>query len=401
MGENPPWEVLEGFLRRVWIDYKISKVSFLPNGLFVVRFDTLEHQKLVLPRGMVLFDGKPVILRHWDPVVKISKVAVKVVPIWIKLVGLDLKFWGAKCLEKLAALVGKYVRIDNLTVYRTNLGFARVMVEVEIDQTFPDKIRFLDELGNEVTVLIEYDWLPITCGQCKGMGHIEKVCMRGLRRPPPAQPKKPLNPVKQVRRPKLTIVVDLDPKEFPVLVAPMSTRLNASRIAQGTPPNPLVTPATTPIPVSHSVSFTSARFITKMIRHETRIANKVQLDVLEMDAQFIHLKVTEVLTNKVFYVTYVYGFNKIEQRVPLWNSLIRMNMTAPWIVMGDFNCVMFSNERIGSIVRDSEMAPFYHAAQICDLQDIKAIGAFYTWTNKQPSNTRVFSRIDRVLINGA
>ncbi|XP_074283535.1 uncharacterized protein LOC141608082 [Silene latifolia] len=76
-------------------------------------------------------------------------------------------------------------------------------------------------------------------------------------------------------------------------------------------------------------------------------------------------------------------------------------MNAPWIVLGDFNCVMFSNERIGSIVRDAEIVPFQHTAQMCDLQDIKAIGAFYTWTNKQPSITRVFSRIDRVLINGA
>ncbi|XP_074270875.1 uncharacterized protein LOC141594785 [Silene latifolia] len=35
----------------------------------------------------------------------------------------------------------------------------------------------------------------------------------------------------------------------------------------------------------------------------------------------------------------------------------------------------------------------------CELQDIKTTGAFFTWTNKQPSETRVYSRIDRVLVN--
>ncbi|XP_074301589.1 uncharacterized protein LOC141632990 [Silene latifolia] len=30
---------------------------------------------------------------------------------------------------------------------------------------------------------------------------------------------------------------------------------------------------------------------------------------------------------------------------------------------------------------------------------MKTTGAFFTWTNKQPSETRVFSRIDRVLVN--
>ncbi|XP_074297213.1 uncharacterized protein LOC141627914 [Silene latifolia] len=130
-------------------------------------------------------------------------------------------------------------------------------------------------------------------------------------------------------------------------------------------------------------------------------ANKVHIDVLEMDAQFIHLKVTELISDKVLYVTYVYGLNKLEHRVPLWNALIRLNMTAPWIVLEDFNRVMFSNERIGRIVRDAEMLPFQHTAQLCDLQDIKAFGAFFTWTNKHPSSTRDFSRIDRVLLNDA
>ncbi|XP_074302966.1 uncharacterized protein LOC141637306 [Silene latifolia] len=31
--------------------------------------------------------------------------------------------------------------------------------------------------------------------------------------------------------------------------------------------------------------------------------------------------------------------------------------------------------------------------------DIQAIGAFYTWNNKQPPETRVYSRIDRFLVN--
>ncbi|XP_074315565.1 uncharacterized protein LOC141651766 [Silene latifolia] len=129
---------------------------------------------------MFLFDGKPVIVRPWEPNTKITKVSVKTVPIWVKLVGLDLKFWGAKCLEKLASLIGKFVRVDDLTLDRTLLGFARVMVEVGIDQIFPEKINFLDELGQNVTVAVEYDWLPVTCTKCKGIGHKEAQCRKGM-----------------------------------------------------------------------------------------------------------------------------------------------------------------------------------------------------------------------------
>ncbi|XP_074293387.1 uncharacterized protein LOC141620408 [Silene latifolia] len=171
LGVNPPREVLDGFLRRTWQAYEVSKISFVPNVLFMVRFGKAEHLQLVLKNGMFLFNRKPLILRAWDPNDKISKIKVKAVLIWVKLVGLDLKFWGAKCLEKLASLIGKFVRIDDLTVECTLLGFARVLVEVEIDQKFPTRIDFEDELGKDIHVAVEYDWLPITCAKCKGIGH--------------------------------------------------------------------------------------------------------------------------------------------------------------------------------------------------------------------------------------
>ncbi|XP_074287942.1 uncharacterized protein LOC141613105 [Silene latifolia] len=157
MGANPPREVLHSYLRRIWSAYEIAQILFLPNGLFVVRFAKAEHHKLVLANSMFLFDGKPIILKPWDPSVRISKISVKKVPIWVKLVGLDLMFWGAKCLEKLVGLVGCFVRIDDSTLEKSLLGFARVMVEVELDQSFPSRIVFEHELGFEVSVSVNYD----------------------------------------------------------------------------------------------------------------------------------------------------------------------------------------------------------------------------------------------------
>ncbi|XP_074300594.1 uncharacterized protein LOC141631877 [Silene latifolia] len=415
MGANPPWRALEGYLRREWKDYEISKVAFLPNGLFVVRFATMEHRKLVLEKGMFLFDGKPVIIRPWEPQTKITKVSVKTVPIWVKLMGLDLKFWGDKCLEKLSSLIGNFVHVDDLTMDRTLLGFARIMVEVEVDQQFPDKITFVDEMGQNVT--------------------------RGV----------------VVTHPGLSGVFNR---------------------VQGTGNGAMITPTTTPVNSSQGAVLTPARILTRITRHESRLpgvkdgafvinfnkemANTSQLSdikwclhianvdlfglldtrvrpgslnkvvasfcggwsyctnhqchdggriwilwkedrfnvtMVEMTAQFIHLKVKDILTSKQFLVTYVYGFNKIEDRAPLWNDLIRLTATDPWIILGDFNNVLKADEKIGLLVKDAETVPFQYDIDNCGLQDLKSIGSFFTWNNKQPSSTRVFSRIDRVLVN--
>ncbi|XP_074270974.1 uncharacterized protein LOC141594887 [Silene latifolia] len=127
--------------------------------------------------------------------------------------------------------------------------------------------------------------------------------------------------------------------------------------------------------------------------------NKLDVVLIDMDAQYIHVSVTNKLDGSQFFATFVYAFNKLEDRVPLWNALIRLAGCGPWVVLGDFNNFMFANERIGKIVKDEEMLPFQSTVALCDLQDIKSTGAFFTWNNKQPSETRIFSRIDRVLVN--
>ncbi|XP_074270844.1 uncharacterized protein LOC141594751 [Silene latifolia] len=71
-----------------------------------------------------------------------------------------------------------------------------------------------------------------------------------------------------------------------------------------------------------------------------------------------------------------------------------------WVVCGDFNTILGTNERIGgSPVTMAEMAPFLQVVQDCELYDISACGSYYTWNNKHEEGDKIYSRIDRVLIN--
>ncbi|KAL2943893.1 LINE-1 retrotransposable element ORF2 protein [Bienertia sinuspersici] len=67
--------------------------------------------------------------------------------------------------------------------------------------------------------------------------------------------------------------------------------------------------------------------------------------------------------------------------------------------MGDFNCVMNIEERIGNAVRQREMEPMRRCISECELQDIPYSGHFYTWSNKQATEDRVWSKLDRVMAN--
>ncbi|XP_074283240.1 uncharacterized protein LOC141607790 [Silene latifolia] len=53
----------------------------------------------------------------------------------------------------------------------------------------------------------------------------------------------------------------------------------------------------------------------------------------------------------------------------------------------------------GAEVTWAEMAPMRKMIDDCQLQEMKCSGSFYTWNNKHEDVTKVYSRIDRVLIN--
>ena len=100
-----------------------------------------------------------------------------------------------------------------------------------------------------------------------------------------------------------------------------------------------------------------------------------------------------------FYCTFVYAFNQSGEREVLWQDLEKLYTTDPWLIMGDFNCVRYPNERIRAIVRAQEMNPISNWCAVGGLEDLKSSGSFFTWNNKQQGYNRVFSKLDRALIN--
>ncbi|KAL9241034.1 hypothetical protein vseg_015194 [Gypsophila vaccaria] len=207
LGANPPWEVIEGFIRRIWTKFNIDKISFLPHGVFMVRFKTMEMKEKVLNSSHYLFDSKPLIFKEWTKDIEMKKTEILTVPTWVQFHQLPLKIWG-KSLPKIARLVGKFIKSDLATEQKTKLGYARVMVEVEVDKQFPDQAVFKDELGQVMTIGIEYEWKPITCSKCLKMGHDSEICRKGQTLQPKTKPPqkiwrpvvKPVTTVPQLER---------------------------------------------------------------------------------------------------------------------------------------------------------------------------------------------------------
>ncbi|XP_074277735.1 uncharacterized protein LOC141601359 [Silene latifolia] len=78
---------------------------------------------------------------------------------------------------------------------------------------------------------------------------------------------------------------------------------------------------------------------------------------------------------------------------------INIQCQGPWALAGDFNTVINPDERLGGNTKQSDMDEFIDCLATCGMTDIPATGAFYTWTNKQDPASRIYSRLDRFLVN--
>ncbi|KAL2937780.1 hypothetical protein RDABS01_021229 [Bienertia sinuspersici] len=134
LGANPPLPVMSGFCNRIWGKKGLDKVSMVGRGLFLVRFNTLEQCHKALTGDPQFFDYKPLIMKQWSPDIELHKENVKTVPIWIRMPNLDLKYWGQGCLHKLGDIIGTTLKVDNVTMNKDRLSYARILVEVELDK---------------------------------------------------------------------------------------------------------------------------------------------------------------------------------------------------------------------------------------------------------------------------
>ena len=104
MRANPPIEVLEGFVRRIWNSYAIDKVIFVRRRLYLIRFQTMEDKLVVLQRGLYYFDGKSFIVKAWNVEMNINTENITSLPIWVHFPDLDIKYWSMDNLSKLESL---------------------------------------------------------------------------------------------------------------------------------------------------------------------------------------------------------------------------------------------------------------------------------------------------------
>ena len=77
------------------------------------------------------------------------------------------------------------IKVDTATVNKDRLWYARVLVDMDIDEGFPEELFYTNERDELVTQQVQYDWLPLCCSKCNQFGHTNLECRVGKKQDDP------------------------------------------------------------------------------------------------------------------------------------------------------------------------------------------------------------------------
>lgn len=124
---------------------------------------------------------------------------------------------------------------------------------------------------------------------------------------------------------------------------------------------------------------------------------KVQIDVLSVATHVIHASVQVSSTNFSWIFSALYACPRLGPQLKLWDhlSVFVRTYNLPWLVVGDFNEVLSSHEKLSVVPAcQRRISSFARCLDDCDLVDLRFNGPRFTWTNKQ-QNGLVMQRIDQ------
>ncbi|GKA86412.1 RNA-directed DNA polymerase, eukaryota, reverse transcriptase zinc-binding domain protein [Tanacetum coccineum] len=156
-------------IRRMWHKFGLKDV-IAKNGVFYFKFQDEEGINEVINNGPWMVNNKPLVVQKWCVDMCMDKAEPKKIPVWIKMRNVPMEAWSVKGISALASSIGKPMIMDEVTTKMCvtgigRIGFARVLVEIDVEKGIKDKIEVMYKSKNicegiKKIVNVEYSWIP-------------------------------------------------------------------------------------------------------------------------------------------------------------------------------------------------------------------------------------------------
>lgn len=123
------------------------------------------------------------------------------------------------------------------------------------------------------------------------------------------------------------------------------------------------------------------------------------IEIYRVTSQIVHIKFSNI-NNLLLHITFVYSKNEMVIHIEAWAGICYLRNDVRddrWMVVGGFNEVLISSERLRQATFSIEGSEdFKNVIEYRRLQELKVIGPLYTWY-RGSSNAYKASRIHTLL----
>jgi hypothetical protein len=141
------------------------------HGFFMIKFDLEADREKVINGGPWMIFDHYVAIRPWTTDFISSQVKINKTLVWIRFPSLGMEYYDESLLLALASAIGSPVKVDMHTLDASRGKFARVCVEINLDEAVVGKVWFRNFWYH-----VEYEGLHLLCKSCGVYGHVARNC---------------------------------------------------------------------------------------------------------------------------------------------------------------------------------------------------------------------------------
>ncbi|KAF8052226.1 hypothetical protein N665_1585s0002 [Sinapis alba] len=131
----------------------------------------------VIQRGVWHIDDCLLFVLPWISEDSFKIPEISTLPVWITLKNILDCCYCRLGISHVASGLGEPILTHKPRLDPTNMGEAKMLVEMELDRDFPKLIALDDKQGSIFLVKVDYTWIPSTCERCGSLGHKAKMCL--------------------------------------------------------------------------------------------------------------------------------------------------------------------------------------------------------------------------------
>lgn len=112
--------------------------------------------------------------------------------------------------------------------------------------------------------------------------------------------------------------------------------------------------------------------------------NKFTLDVVSLYDRYLHCQIKDFAHHIKWHATFLYMTPQKENQAQIWDNLLHLQPPnqEPWMIIGDFNCILSLQEKLGGIQRTTKyMTQFMNFLNDAALMSLPSSGNSSTRCN--------------------